>query len=107
MKGGYVPIPIHSNGGEPFDMLFAGNHPEVCPYIKHQVDEYIATDKNYLAKLKEFETNLFPKLDTMFNIPEAQRGDWDLYYNIIDQMYADKFEKRYHPTYDLTPELDA
>lgn len=25
--GGYVPVPIHSNGGDPFDMMYAGNHP--------------------------------------------------------------------------------
>jgi hypothetical protein len=63
IKGGYVPVPIHSNGGETFDMLFAGNHPEVCPFLKHQVDNYVKNDPAYLAKLADFEKNLFPQMN--------------------------------------------
>lgn len=54
VKDGFVPVPIHSNGGVTFDMLFAGNHPEVCPYFEHYIKDYITTDKDYLAKLKQF-----------------------------------------------------
>lgn len=54
VKGGYVPVPIHSNGGDPFDMMYAGNHPEVCPHIGKIVDDYVENNPEWKAKRAYF-----------------------------------------------------
>lgn len=54
-------MPIHSNGGDTFDMMYAGNHPEVCPHLGKLVDEYLKTDE-WKQKEAYFQQNLFPFL---------------------------------------------
>jgi len=72
LRDGYVPVPIHQRLGNPFDMRFDGFNSKTCPSISAAQSAYF-NKQNPEIKSK-FEEDLFPKLQSILNLPNAV--DW-------------------------------